>query len=163
MEKMPDGTPILCRCPFDEQVFTREHCEIFNQSHRGTLLEMVAEPACCPPTAGMLLKNKWLTAPDNILSLVTCEYDKRTRETLHLRREQEAERRLLKLSAAVLAPLENVSLVNLDLAKRIFHADPAGERLISANAPSTVALILSGLMLVVFPVRREYIFGGLIL
>ncbi|MDK1711710.1 hypothetical protein QOM18_25655 [Serratia marcescens] len=118
MEKMPDGTPIVWQCLFDEQAFTSEHCEMLNQSHRGALLEMVAELACCHPTAGVLLKNKWLTTPDKILSLVTCEYDKRTRETLHFWREQEAERWLHELSAAVLAPLHNVSQEHLDLAEQ---------------------------------------------
>ncbi|HDG8094052.1 TPA: hypothetical protein PCO36_002647 [Klebsiella oxytoca] len=118
MEKMPDGTPVVWQRLFDEQAFTSEHRERLNQSPRDALSEMVAELACCHPTAGVLLKNKWLTAPDNILSLVTCEYDKRTRETRHFRREEDAERGLHELSAAVLAPLDNVSQEHLDLAEQ---------------------------------------------
>lgn len=113
VKKISDVWQCLC----DEQGFSNEHYALLNQLNREVLIELIPELACCHPAGSALLKNKWLTVPDDILSLVSREYDERTRKTLNFRREVEAEWWLHELSCAVLAPLDNVAPAFLEQAE----------------------------------------------
>ncbi|TNL01426.1 hypothetical protein CYD30_28095 [Kosakonia cowanii] len=114
MEKMPDGTPVTWQVLYDEHAFTHEHSARLNQLSTDTLRELIPELAIHHPAVSVLLKNKWLTSPENILSQVSHEYKERTRNTQDFRRESDAEKWLNELSGAVIAPVDNVVQEQLD-------------------------------------------------
>ncbi|STE83711.1 Uncharacterised protein [Escherichia coli] len=67
---------LLC----DEHGFTREHYNQLKKFSPETLREIIAEIACCHPSTSVLLRNKWLTPPEDILEQVTREYERRNTE-----------------------------------------------------------------------------------
>ncbi|EFO2518357.1 hypothetical protein B6Q94_27250, partial [Escherichia coli] len=64
---------LLC----DEYGFTREHYNQLKKFSPETLREIIAEIACCHPSTSVLLRNKWLTPPEDILEQVAREYERR--------------------------------------------------------------------------------------
>ncbi|WP_164095583.1 hypothetical protein [Serratia marcescens] len=118
MEKMPDGTPITWQLLYDEHAFTRDHSARLNQLSTETLRELIPELAIRHPAVSVLLKNKWLTSPGDILAQVSQEYEERTRNTQNFRRESDAESWLNELSGAVIAPVDNVAQEQLDQAEQ---------------------------------------------
>ncbi len=56
-----------------------------------------------------MLRNKWLTPPENILEQVTREYERRIHNCSSFRSEKEAESWLNELFFAVIAPLYRVA------------------------------------------------------
>lgn len=74
-----------------------------------TLREIVTEIACCHPSTSVLLRNKWLTPPEDILGQVTREYERRIQNCPSFRSEKEVESWLNELFFAVIAPLYRVA------------------------------------------------------
>lgn len=131
---MPDGTPVTWQVLYDEHTFTREHFTRLNQLSTDTLRELIPELAIHHPAVSVLLKNKWLTSPENILSQVSREYKERTRNTQDFRRESDAEKWLNELSGAVIAPVDNVVQEQLDEAEQfILYLIGDQERLSEVN------------------------------
>lgn len=118
MAKMPDGTPVTWQLLYDEHAFTHEHSARLNQLSTDTLRELIPELAIHHPAVSVLLKNKWLTSPEIILSQVSHEYEERTRNTQDFRRESDAKAWLNELSGAVIAPVDNVVQGQLDQAEQ---------------------------------------------
>ena len=107
---------LACRCgecSFDEK--QRERLQHF--SHE-TLQSIIADLACSHSQTSVLLRNKWLTEPRDIVMTVSSEYDKRTREALDFRKEKEADAWQRDLYYAVLAPLENIPDEHLSQAEK---------------------------------------------
>ncbi|RRW70204.1 hypothetical protein EGJ48_14910 [Pantoea dispersa] len=118
MEKMPDGTPVTWQLLYDEHAFTHEHYTRLNQLSTDTLRELIPELATHHPAVSVLLKNKWLTSPENILAQVFHEYEERTRNTQDFRWESDAKAWLNELSGSVIAPVDNVVQEQLDQAEQ---------------------------------------------
>ena len=95
---------ILC----DEHGFTREHYNQLKTFSPEILREIITEIACCHPSSSVLLRNKWLTPPEDIPAMVACEYERRIQNIPSFRSEKEAESWLNELSFAVIAPLYRV-------------------------------------------------------
>lgn len=74
-----------------------------------TLREIVTEIACCHPSTSVLLRNKWLTPPEDILGQVTRGYERRIQNCPSFRSEKEVESWLNELFFAVIAPLYRVA------------------------------------------------------
>ncbi|END0951474.1 hypothetical protein ABLJ27_004576, partial [Escherichia coli] len=53
---------LLC----DDHGFTREHYNQLKKFSPEALREIIAEIACCHPSTSILLRNKWLTPPEDI-------------------------------------------------------------------------------------------------
>lgn len=107
---------LACRCgecDFDDN----HHNRLQHFSHE-MLQNIIADLACSHPQTGVLLRNKWLTHPRNIVRVVSSEYDKRTREALDFRKEKEADAWQWDLYTAVLAPLENIPDEELNQAEK---------------------------------------------
>lgn len=96
---------LLC----DDHGFTREHYNLLKKFSPEALREIIAEIACCHPSTSILLRNKWLTPPENILEQVTREYVRRIHNCSSFRSEKEAESWLNELSFAVIAQLYRVA------------------------------------------------------
>ena len=96
---------LLC----DEYGFTREHYNQLKKFSPETLREIIAEIACCHPSTSVLLRNKWLTPPEDILEQVAREYERRIHNCPSFRSEKEAESWLNELFFAVIAPLYRVA------------------------------------------------------
>ncbi|EET3159095.1 hypothetical protein OWH49_005060 [Escherichia coli] len=96
---------LLC----DEHGFTREHYNQLKKFSPETLREIIAEIASCHPSTSVLLRNKWLTPPEDILEQITREYERRIQNCPPFRSEKEAESWLNELSFAVIAPLYRVA------------------------------------------------------
>lgn len=118
MEKMPDGTPVTWQLLYDEHAFTHEHYARLNQLSTDTLRELIPELVTRHPAVSVLLRNKWLTPPENILAQVALEYKERTRNTQNFRRESDVKAWLNELSGAVIAPVDNVVQGQLDQAEQ---------------------------------------------
>jgi len=97
---------LVCRC--GECNFDDRHRERLQHFSHETLQCIIADLACSHPQTSVLLRNKWLTRPRDIVMTVSSEYDKRTRESLDFRKEKEADAWQRDLYYAVLAPLENI-------------------------------------------------------
>ncbi|EFO2360787.1 hypothetical protein ACNG6H_005346, partial [Escherichia coli] len=74
---------------FDEHGFTREHHNELKKFRPEILHEIIAEIACCHSSTSVLLRNKWLTPPEDILGQVTCEYERRIQNCPSFRSEKE--------------------------------------------------------------------------
>ncbi|GCG00724.1 hypothetical protein BvCmsF30A_04944 [Escherichia coli] len=96
---------LLC----DEHGFTREHYSELKKFSPEVLHEIIVEMACCHPSTSVLLRNKWLTPPEDILGQVTREYERRIQNCPSFRSEKEVESWLNELSFAVIAPLYRVA------------------------------------------------------
>ncbi|HAP0270612.1 TPA: hypothetical protein IRQ25_004574, partial [Escherichia coli] len=96
---------LLC----DEHGFTREHYSELKKFSPEVLHEIIVEMACCHPSTSVLLRNKWLTPPEDILGQVTREYERRIQNCPSLRSEKEVESWLNELFFAVIAPLYRVA------------------------------------------------------
>lgn len=96
---------LLC----DVHGFSREHYNQLKKFSPGVLREIIAEIACCHPSTSVLLRNKWLTPPEDILGQVIREYERRIRDCPSLRNENEAESWLNELVFAVISPLSLVT------------------------------------------------------
>lgn len=92
---------LLC----DDHGFTREHYNQLKKFSPEALREIIAEIACCHPSTSILLRNKWLTPPEDIPEQVTREYERRIQNCPSFRSEKEAESWLNELFFAVIAPL----------------------------------------------------------
>ena len=88
---------LLC----DDHGFTREHYNQLKKFSPEALREIIAEIACCHPSTSILLRNKWLTPPEDIPEQVTREYERRIQNCPSFRSEKEAESWLNELSFAV--------------------------------------------------------------
>lgn len=95
---------LLC----DDHGFTREHYNQLKKFSPEALREIIAEIACCHPSTSILLRNKWLTPPEDIPEQVTREYERRIQNCPSFRSEKEAESWLNELFFAVIAPLYRV-------------------------------------------------------
>ncbi|HEA0006687.1 TPA: hypothetical protein RU511_004912, partial [Escherichia coli] len=95
---------LLC----DDHGFTREHYNQLKKFSPEALREIIAEIACCHPSTSILLRNKWLTLPEDIPEQVTREYERRIQNCPSFRSEKEAESWLNELFFAVIAPLYRV-------------------------------------------------------
>ncbi len=96
---------LLC----DEHGFTREHYSELKKFSPEVLHEIIVEMACCHPSTSVLLRNKWLTPPEDILGQVTREYERRIQNCPSFRSEKEVESWLNELFFAVIAPLYRVA------------------------------------------------------
>lgn len=96
---------LLC----DEHGFTREHYNQLKKFSPEVLHEIIVEMACCHPSTSVLLRNKWLTPPEDILGQVTREYERRIQNCPSFRSEKEVESWLNELFFAVIAPLYRVA------------------------------------------------------
>ncbi|MDR3104232.1 MAG: hypothetical protein LBU96_07240 [Yokenella regensburgei] len=98
----------------DDHGFRDEHYRRFCLLTRDELLEILPEIAGCHISASVMLKNKWLTAPCDILPNAVAEYECRTETPLDFRKDAEAERWLHELRCAVLESLVNVPVAQRD-------------------------------------------------
>jgi hypothetical protein len=105
-----------CRC--GECDLHDKHGERLQCFSHETLQLIIADLACSHPQAGLLLRNKWLTEPRDIVATVSSEYDKRTCKALDFRKEKEADAWQWGLYYAVLAPLENFPCEQLEQAEK---------------------------------------------
>lgn len=96
---------LLC----DEHGFTWEHHNQLKKFNPEVLREIIAEIACCHPSTSVLLRNKWLTPPEDILEQVAREYERRIHNCPSFRSEKEAESWLNERFFAVIAPLYRVA------------------------------------------------------
>lgn len=96
---------LLC----DDHGFTREHYNQLKKFSPEVLGEIIAEIACCHPSTSVLLRNKWLTPPEDILGQVICEYERKIQNCLSFRSEKEVESWLNEMYCAVIAPLYRVA------------------------------------------------------
>ncbi len=106
---MADSVSVTWQLVCDDHGFTREHYNLLKKFSPEVLREIIAEIACCHPSTSVLLRNKWLTPPEDILEQVICEYERRIQNCPCFRSEKEAESWLNELFFAVIAPLYRVA------------------------------------------------------
>lgn len=94
------------KCECGECQLSAEQQERLNQFTRDELLSIIPELVCNNPRATSVLKNKWLTAPHDILCKVKAEYEERTREPLDFCDTKTISAWMDDLYYAVLAPLD---------------------------------------------------------
>ncbi|MCW3184585.1 hypothetical protein OJO68_16545 [Escherichia coli] len=104
-----DSIPLAWMLLFDDYDFTQEHYNQLRNFSSEELHEIIAEMAGCHSSARSLLRNKWLTSPEDILSQVTSEYEWRVQNCPYCRNEHDAESWLHELSCAVITPLSRVA------------------------------------------------------
>lgn len=109
---------LLC----DVHGFSREHYNQLKKFSPGALREIIAEIACCHPSTSVLLRNKWLTPPEDILGQVIREYERRIRDCPSLRNENEAESWLNELVFAVIVPCPVLLVENLNRLNLFFYS-----------------------------------------
>ncbi|EOY2340041.1 hypothetical protein ACP1PD_005409, partial [Escherichia coli] len=97
-----DSIPQAWMLLFDDYDFTQEHYNQLRNFSSEELHEIIAEMAGCHSSARSLLRNKWLTSPEDILSQVTFEYEWRVQNCPYFRNEHDAESWLHELSCAVI-------------------------------------------------------------
>ncbi|OSL71323.1 hypothetical protein EAXG_03799 [Escherichia coli TA054] len=106
---MADSVSVTWQLLCDDHGFTREHYNLLKKFSPEVLREIIAEIACCHPSTSVLLRNKWLTPPEDILEQVICEYERRIQNCPCFRSEKEAESWLNELFFAVIALLYRVA------------------------------------------------------
>ncbi|TGB83894.1 hypothetical protein FEK47_21070 [Escherichia sp. E3659] len=106
---MVDSVSVPWQLLCDEHGFTREHHNQLKKFSPEVLREIIAEIACCHPSTSVLLRNKWLTPPEDILEQVAREYERRIHNCPSFRNEKEAESWLNELFFAVIVPLYRVA------------------------------------------------------
>lgn len=114
---MADSVSVTWQLLCDDHGFTREHYNQLKKFSPETLRGIIAEIACCHPSASVLLRNKWLTPTEDILGQVIREYERRIQDCPSLRNEKEAESWLNELFFAVIAPLSRVTRGESELAE----------------------------------------------
>ncbi len=107
---------LLC----DDHGFTREHYNQLKKFSPEALREIIAEIACCHPSTSILLRNKWLTPPEDIPEQVTREYERRIQNCPSFRSEKEAESWLNELFFAVIARYTGLSPDNQNRLNPLF-------------------------------------------
>lgn len=105
----------------EEAGFDTRHDERLGQLSKDVLVKTIVEMTYCHPEVGALLRNKWLTDPDDILGLIMAEYEEKKLHVPRLRTPKEEQYWLSALSSAVLAPLENVAQEQLCEAEAFIH------------------------------------------
>ncbi|HFV9295547.1 TPA: hypothetical protein ACIAIE_005454 [Serratia fonticola] len=106
----------------EEAGFDAGHDERLGQLSKDVLVKAIVEMTYCHPEVGALLRNKWLTDPEDILGRITAEYEERKLNVPRLRTQKEEQYWLNALSSTVLAPLENVAREQLCEAEAFIHS-----------------------------------------
>lgn len=117
---MVDSVSVPWQLLCDEHGFTREHHNQLKKFSPEVLREIIAEIACCHPSTSVLLRNKWLTPPEDILEQVVREYERRIHNCPSFRNEKEAESWLNELFFAVIVPLYRVAPDNQNRLNSLF-------------------------------------------
>lgn len=115
-KEVVNSIPLVWMRLFNGYDFTQGHYNQLEKFSSEELHEIIAEIAGCHSSAQSLLRNKWLTPPEDILSQVTFEYEWRVQNCPHFRNEYDAESWLHELSCAVIAPLSRVDPGQFELA-----------------------------------------------